>query len=547
MFMNRTQPALLVCVALIAVTAGCSALGGTPAEIKFRNATEESGLAYQDTIDGGFGNGNAGIYATDYDNDGWTDLLAVGGDRPVLFRNVEGTYERSNALPVLNQSFKSAAVIDYDGDGWEDVFLLPQNGSVAALHNDKGSFERVDLGLGNVTYPLGAAAADYDDDGDRDIFLYQSGNWREDKPRGYFALNGTIKDDNGNPNFLYENMERGFKRVNDTGLGGERWSLAASFTDLTGDGRPDIHVANDYNTDVVYVNQGDGTFEQHKQGGATARNGMASEVADVTNDGRPDVFVSNIYLPVSRETMGKERFERVEDFLTFIINSNRTKGNTLLINQGNGEFQDRADELGVRHGGWGWAASFADFNNDGRRDLIHTTQHVITIDKEDPHYTYPMLWTNNGSGFTSLDASDHGLDEHDGRGMATLDYDRDGDQDLVTANYGQAYTIYENRVNGTNSIEFRVVGDDGETALSATIIVDAGGDTTTVIQNGRTGYLSQDTRVNHVGLGSTDTVDLTVTWPDGTAHTFENVAANRRLRITKNGLQRVTVFDGSED
>lgn len=220
---------------------------------------------------------------------------------------------------------------------------------------------------------------------------------------------------------MYENRDGGFHRVDDAGIDGDRWSLAASFTDLTGDGHPDVHVANDYNSDVLYINQGDGTFEQRFQGGATARNGMASEIADVTDDGRPDVFVSNIYLPASRETMGDERYERVEHFLSFVINSNRTKGNTLMVNQGDGEFQDQADELGVRHGGWGWAASFADFNNDGRRDLIHATQNVVAIGKEDPHYTYPMLWTNNGSGFISLDASERGLEEHDGRGLVTLE------------------------------------------------------------------------------------------------------------------------------
>jgi hypothetical protein len=117
----------------------------------------------------------------------------------------------------------------------------------------------------------------------------------------------------------------------------------------------------------------------------------------------------------------------------------------------------------------------------------------------------------------------------------------------VTVNYNQPYVVYENTVNETNSVQFRAVGDDGEFALGATVEVDADGETTTVVQNGRTDYLSQDSRVSHVGLGSTDSVDITVTWPDGTEQTFEDIAANQRLQITRDGLETVTAFDGGGD
>jgi len=198
--------------------------------------------------------------------------------------------------------------------------------------------------------------------------------------------------------------------------------------------------------------------------------------------------------------------------------------------------------------GWGWAASLSDFNNDGRPDLIHTTQNVVTIDQEDPHHPYPMVAAEQRGRFTSLDASDRGFDKHDGRGMVTLDYDRDGDQDIVTVNYNQPYVVYENTVNETNSVQFRAPSVTTANCPSgATVEVDADGETTTVVQNGRTDYLSQDSRVSHVGLGSTDSVDITVTWPDGTEQTFEDIAANQRLQITRDGLETVTAFDGGGD
>ena len=543
--MNRARPALLlVCVALLAVTGGCSALGDSPAEIQFRNATEESDLAYQDTIDNGFGNGNAGVYATDYDDDGWTDLLAVGGDSPALFRNSEGTYERSGALPSFDRSFKSAAVVDYDGDGWEDVFLLPREGEVVTLHNDEGSFERVDVGLGNVTYPLGAAAADYDGDGDRDLYLYQSGNWRDGKPRGYFALNGTLETDNGNPNVLYENTGGEFERVEDAGIEGQRWSLAASFTDLTGDGHPDVHVANDYNNDVIYVNNGDGTFETRFLGNATARNGMSSEVADVNGDGRPDVFTTNIEIPFTRENVGTERYERLKDFNKFVIHSNRTRGNTLLINQGDGEFDDQADEYGVRVGGWGWAASFADFDNDGKRDLIHGTQNVVAVFPDDPVYTYPMVWERGGDSFERINGSELGLNEDDSRGLITVDYDNDGTLEVISANYASNFTVYDNTVSSdTNSLEFEVVDEKGATVHGATVEVEAGRLSQTSYQDSRTDFLSQKPRRSHVGLGSQEQTTLHVTWPDGTERTFEGVDAGQFVHVTKDGVETVSEFE----
>jgi hypothetical protein len=105
----------------------------------------------------------------------------------------------------------------------------------------------VDVGPGNTTYRLGAAPADYDGDGDLDLLIYQSADWSEGKPKGSVSLESSLEDDNGNPNLLYENTDKDFERVTDAVIEGERWSLAASFTDLTGNGRPDIHVANDYN------------------------------------------------------------------------------------------------------------------------------------------------------------------------------------------------------------------------------------------------------------------------------------------------------------
>lgn len=531
---------------LLVTSSGCLGLdfgAGSNTTIDFRERTSSSGLDYQ-TDGGGAGNGDDGVYVADYDRDGWQDVLAVGGDSPVLFRNTGGQFARVDGFPEFGEAVKSAHFFDYDGDGWEDLVILRSHEKPVLLHNDRGQFERGDIDLGNLTYPMGATAADYDRDGDNDLLVYQSGDWKTGKPEGYFSLHKFVREDNGHPNVLYENTDDGFERVENSGLSeAKRWSLAASFVDLTGDGLPDVHVANDYNTDTVYVNEGDGSFEERVIRGNTSRNGMASEIADVNGDGAQDVFTTNIYLPLD-EVEDKERYERLKLLFGYVLKSGRTKGNTLLLNDGTGNLSDDAVAYGVRQGGWGWAASLPDLDNDGDRDLIHATQHVVRIDREDPHYTYPMLFERDGDGFQNLDAADHNLTEHDGRGLVTLDYDRDGDRDVIVAPYDGKLTVYENTGVTANSIAFRVVDASGSTVYGAEVEVSRSNDDSTVVQQTvNSDFLSQESRVSHLGLGDDETVDLTVRWPDGTERTYEDVAANQQVRITKDGLETVVSYD----
>ena len=553
---------LTVAVALTLVVSGCAAAPGSldgagddaaSAEIGFVDATSESGLAYNGTGTGAAGNGNNGVYVADVDNDGWEDLLAVGAERPALFRNTGGAFERTGELSGLEREDKSAAFVDYEG-----------------------SFERTDIGLGNFTHPLGAAVADYDGDGDRDLFVYQSGDWADERPEGYFSPNKSITDDNGNPNVLFENTgtsetsraageggdtgESGdsrFERVDAPAIADDRWSLAASFVDLTGDGRPDIHVANDYNNDTVYLNRGDGSFERIQLGGPTARNGMASEVNDVNRDGRPDVFVTNIDIPASRETLSPDRYERLKRFLQYVIHSGRTRGNTMLVNRGAGEFVDRAGAYGVREGGWGWAASVTDLDNDGDRDLLHTTQTVVALNQSDPVFTLPMVWERGADNFTRLDASDRGLAEQDGRGMVTVDYDRDGDRDVIIANYHGPYAVYENTVRSpdteegagasvpASAVQFEIVDENGAVAIGANATVTVDGRETAVWQHSRTDFVSQESAVTHVGLGDAEGATVDVTWPDGTERTVD-LDADRRYRVGPDGVDVVANFTSAD-
>jgi hypothetical protein len=554
--MTRTDAVLVAGLAVLVVLAGCSmpvAPGGTtdgdgaatagggaaePGTPRFVEVTNETGFSYR-TTGPNTGNGDGAVLVSDYDRDGWPDLLAVGGDRPVLFENVGGEFEPSGALPAVNATeIKSGLFFDYDNDGWDDLLLLPRADEPVFLENDGGTFHHADVGL-NVTLAWGtsAAAADYDRDGCLDLFVTQNGNWTDTVPAR--AQNRSLDDDNGNRNLLFEGTCDGFERVTDAGIADTRWSLVTSFVDLTGDGYPDIHVANDFNYDAVYVNQRDGTFRKRDVPG-TNRHGMASDVEDVNSDGRPDLFITNIEYPnpgnvwVMQSGLGL-----------------RNRGNLLLVNRGNGTFVDRATEYGVRVGGWGWSGNLVDLDNDADLDLIHTTQTYVRIhgpdeDSTDDDYrhveTYPNVWLHEDGEFRERNASTLGLEPANGRGLAVVDFDRDGDRDVVIADTSGPFALYENRVDAGHWLRVRATAGN-RTAVGTEVIVSLGNRTRWKLLSSQSNYFSQDPRVAHVGLGDRERVpEVRVVFPDGTEHVLRNVSADRRLTVAHNGT--VTTADG---
>lgn len=488
---------------------------------------------------------SAGVYVGDYDGDGWPDVLAVGGERPVLFENRNGTFEQSGALPEVDQDVRSAAFADYNLDGRPDIILLAEDSPPLLLENVGGGFERRESVFErSLDVPFGGTVADFDRDGCPDLFVYEYGDWLEEFPVGQVNYSAPLNGDNGNPDHLYWGNCSGFRHAENAGIEGDRWTLVASAVDLDGDGYPDIHAANDFNHDVVYANRGNGTFEQVVLPERTNRNGMSSEVADVTGNGNPNVFVTNIYYP---------------DWAAERINAEtklKARGNNLVGNLGDHAYVNRGEQYGVTKGGFGWAATIADFDNDGDEDLFHTTRQM-TFERRDvlfsdeeleelrghSYYSYPAVWERaDANAFSRVDPEDAGFEGHDGRGVARLDYDRDGDLDLVVATTGE-FRVYENAADGRNAVQVRVLDENGSQtgAYGATVFVDAGDQQRRV--HARSDFLSQESRLVHVGVGDAETVDVRVVWADGTERVFEDVPAARRLVVTPGGVREETALD----
>ncbi|WP_273838433.1 CRTAC1 family protein [Halococcus sp. PRR34] len=573
----------IVLVAAV-VLAGClgGATGGAPSDTALSFATaDDAGLDYE-TTDSGLGNGNDSVYAADYDNDLQTDLLAIGGDDPTLFHNTGGAFERSEALPTIPGHVQSALFFDRDVDGWQDLLVLRRNATPVFLENREGEFHRADVGLDDeLAIPVSASAGDYTGDGCPDLFVAQYGDWESTTPSAWNAPTTLIEQDNGNPNLLYRgtcadatNGSSGFERATDAGIEGAHWSLATSFVDLNGDGRSDIHVANDYYNDTIYYNEGDGTFEKRVLGEQTDRNGMSSETADLDGDGRLDLFVTNIYFPENTSALSEQERELFESFVENRLGK-RMRGNNVLLganetnstdgtdgannagstssagdanstsvgdanstNASDAGFTYAGERLGLHRGGWGWAAAITDFDSDGEQDVFHTTQTIIAFNDSEPRYPTPMTWVQHDGDFYRQSATGIGFESTNGRGVAHLDYDRSGTADLALATYDDRHRLYQNNASQGNSLQVRVQsGSLNHTSLGARVSATAGNDTQLRVNTAKADYQSQDTRFLHFGIGESESVsELRVVWPDGTERVLENVSAGQRIVVTPGGI-----------
>ena len=512
--------------------------------LRFENVTERAGLTYRSASSDGLEAtqvmmGDAGVYVTDYDGDGTPDVLLVGGERPILFENDDGSFVETDAVPEIDGTVRSALFFDYDGDGSDDLLLLRMNDTPVLLANEGGNFEPVEGAFDDVLdVPMGAGAADYTGNGCLDVFIIQNGDWHEDRPNGLRDYNVPPGEDNGNPNYLFRGDCSTFEKATDANVEGDRWSLATSFVDLTNDGNPDIHVANDFNNDVVYLNQGDGTFERVELGEATNRNGMSSTVNDLTGNGYNDIFVTNVWFPAFVQ-------DRM-DATTFEI---RARGNNLLLNEGDGSFEEVALEYDVERGGWGWAAVLEDLTNDGELDVVHTTRHMTfefsdrrfspdeieTLHSTYPFYRYPAVWEGTENGFEPLDAAETGFDVTDGRGIAELDVNGNGKLDLLIANNDGAFVLYENRAESGNSVILELERNESVPANGARVDVMTDEKTYHRTVHSNSDYLSQGDRRVHVGVGDAESVTIEVTWPDQTTHRFEDVPTDGSYVIDPSG------------
>jgi len=498
--------------------------------------------------------GGAAVAVGDYDNDGYEDLFFTDSDngKPnhLFHNNHDGTFTDvaqeagvaggNDALNIVSD----AVWFDYDNDGLPDL-LVARFGTPILYHNEgHGKFRDVTAGSGLNKFgnTIAVIAFDYDNDGYLDLLF---GNYFQpvnllDLKEPHVLPNNLDGATNGGGVTLWHNTGAGtFEDVTDkAGLGKVTgWTLAVGHGDFTNNGLQDIYLACDFGTDHVFLNNGDGTFREvtERATGWDTKKGMNVDVADYNNDGWLDIYVTNIYDDYMKECA------------------------MLWQNMGDGTFTDVAQEVGVCDTGWGWAAKFSDFDNDGWQDLflvnglrsagpenyLTTLLPMITtpgVDFSDVN-SWPDIGNRSWSGyqrkrffhnlgdatFREIGADTGVNNDKDGRGIGIIDIDNDGRLDLVQTNADQSPIVYRNvSQNVGNWIEIKLIGTkSNRDGIGARVELQAGGLKQIRELDGGNGYASQSTRRIHFGIGSANKIDhLQIRWPSGRVDQVE-VPINR--------------------
>ena len=471
--------------------------------------------------------------AADFNRDGLMDLYVVRGSffaDCLYINNGDGTFTDMAASAGMSDILLSAgaAVGDYNNDGHVDIYVLnhgdPTNGAQIGKHrlyrnNGDGTFTDVAVAAGVSTTSsliadgFGATFGDYDGDGDLDL-----------------AVAGWIQFAQGNRLFR-NNGDGTFTDVTTTavpsGLDDVR-GFSIRMTDMDGDHRPELLWVGDFITSRYLVNNGDGTFADMTLASGTGidENGMGSAVGDFNGDGLLDWFVTAIY----GETPS---FPYVE-------------GNRLYMNQGNHVYTELALESGIDDGGWGWGTVPIDFDHDGDQDIVHTNGWTTyPLWREDPMRFY----LNDGAAnFTEIAPSIGLTHTGQGRGLVNLDYENDGDQDIVVFCHNEEMILYRNDLAGPDTNWLRLFFDtSGEPDLAPDgfgthVTITVGGTSQVRVMDGGCNYLSVSEFSTHFGLGSATVVDeVHVEWANGRFTRMTNVSANQTMTVV------ACLLDGDAD
>jgi enediyne biosynthesis protein E4 len=503
----------------------------------------------------------SGVGLIDFDNDGWLDIYlvngstydALSGKRPpphaaLFHNNHDGTFTDVAAKAgVANDRWGfGVAVADYNNDGWPDIFVANFGHNRLYRNNHDGTFTDVaqEAGVTLGNWSDGAAWGDYDGDGRLDLFV--SGYVHYDLKNQPDSQSGSASTANcqmrgvpvmcgprglpGEPDHLFHNNGDGtFTDVSEKAGVSDAdafYGFTAIFVDINNDGKVDLLVANDSERNFLYINKGDGMFEDQSlisgfaydfDGREIASMGLA--VGDYMNNGLIDVLDTDFS----------------DDY------------KALYRNDGGGNFSDVAREAGIARIAVpfvGWGDGLIDYDNDGWKDIMMINGHVYPqVDEHNWGTTYAqraLLFRNDhhgkfeyvppvkGSGLASLTP---------GRGAAFGDLFNNGRIDVVINPADGPPVLLKNVTPDRHHwVELKLVGGpkSPRDAVGATVYLTASGirQREDVMSGGS--FISSNDQRPHFGLGdAVDAGTAEIHWPSGRIDKIKLPAVDRIFTITE--------------
>lgn len=563
-------------------------LPGSHTGIDFINSIEESDSFNILTEEYIYNGGGVGV--ADFNNDGLQDLFFTGNmvSNKLYLNKGELRFEDVTGKANLNSTgtwSTGVAVADVNGDGLTDIYVCatmlpdasqrrnllyinqgPDADGVPTFTEEAGAY-----GLDDTGYAMMAGFFDYDNDGDLDLYILINQrltgvptNYRKKMEDGSSPNNDKLYRNNGDNTFTDVSAESG---INIEGFG-----LGLSIADFNNDGWQDLYISNDFlSNDILYINNQDGTFTNHsrKYIGHQSQFSMGNDAADVNNDGLLDIITLDM-LPETnhrkKTTIGGASYQSYINNEEYGYEYQYVR-NMLHINNdlGNGiGFSEIGQLSGIYQTEWSWSPLFADFDNDGHRDLVVTNGFPRDItDKDFAKYrasvsnlagpgllvdSIPVIrianyaYRNNGDlTFTDLSKEWGFTQPCFSNGAAFADLDNDGDLDYVINNINDPAFVYENtlytaanRPDTVHYLQVKLKGSKGNPAgLGAKVWIIQKGEAQYHDHNVYRGYLSSVDPVIHFGLGENATVDsLLIAWPGGKGEVLVNVKADQQIELS---------------
>lgn len=515
---------------------------------KFQDAAHEVGIDF--TYDNGASpkalmveSTGGGCGWVDFDRDGWLDLYLPQGGQPdaieesvrpsdALFRQRSGTFADCSQQSGIRERRYSQGVSvgDFDNDGFDDIFVANVGKSRLWKNQGDGTFEDATnllTGLKSIwcTTP---AWADIDKDGDLDLYVCCYADYDPYHPKQCLDKQGIAsvchpRNVDPVPDQFFSNLnESRFEESSQSqGLFGPgNRGLGVVVADLNGDQWPDIYVANDTTSNFYFVNQRPSQSRFHESalllGGGYAATGeaqasMGISFADYDNNGFPDLCLSHF----------------------------TGEHNTLYQNSGPNGLADVSAMVGLRDLSLpklGFGIVMADFNGDSNTDMFIANGHIDPRFADGEGYRMkPQLFSFDGARWR--DAGDAGgpyfLASLVGRGVATADYDRDGDMDLCVVHQNSPLSILRNESNDGRILSIRPIGrQSNRNGLGAKVQVEFDGRLRKLELAGGTSYAASHEHAVWFGLGNwTGPVHVSIDWPSGLKDQFDVPPESSRVTV----------------